>query len=68
MAIAVAGLDAAYPLPPCGACRQVLNEFLDRDAPVFFCGDDTETTKSTVGALLPFDSLEELKNDVDGSA
>ena len=65
IAVAIAGLDASYPLPPCGACRQVLNEFFDRDAPVYFCGNDTKTAESTVGALLPFDSLGELKSGTD---
>lgn len=60
VAIAIAGLDADYPLPPCGACRQVIGEFLDREAVVFFCGLETETKESTVGELLPFDSLGEL--------
>lgn len=60
VALAIAGLDAAYPLPPCGACRQVISEFLPRDAPVYFRGRDSETVVTTVGSLLPHDSLTEL--------
>lgn len=59
-AIAIAGLDSPYPLPPCGACRQVLSEFLSPDAPVYFCGSETDIVATTVGELLPHDSLVEL--------
>lgn len=38
-AAAVANLNAA-PSPPCGACRQVLSEFILPDAPVIFPGED----------------------------
>src|SRR5580698_3939179 len=34
-AIAVANLNHA-PSPPCGACRQVLSEFVTQDATIFF--------------------------------
>jgi homotetrameric cytidine deaminase len=34
-AVAVANLNDA-PSPPCGACRQVLSEFIQPDAPVIF--------------------------------
>jgi len=59
-AIAIAGVDSPYPLPPCGACRQVLSEFLKGDAPVYFCGAKGDVAAITVGELLPHDSLVEL--------
>jgi cytidine deaminase len=48
-AVAVANLNDA-PSPPCGACRQVLAEFILPDAPVIFPAVDGERT-------LPFREL-----------
>lgn len=55
--IAVVGLDADYPLPPCGACRQVLTEFLPADSRVHFAGNNEKITTVTLEELLPYDSL-----------
>lgn len=62
-AIAISCPDADYPVSPCGACRQVISEFLGPDVPVFFAGADGKVAATTVGALLPFDSLHELSRD-----
>ena len=48
-AVAVANLNG-MPSPPCGACRQVLAEFILPDAPVIFPADDGART-------LPFREL-----------
>jgi cytidine deaminase len=48
-AAVVANLNDA-PSPPCGACRQVLAEFILPDAPVIFPADDGER-------MLPFREL-----------
>jgi cytidine deaminase len=51
-AVAVTNLNDAAS-PPCGACRQVLAEFMDPDALVFFPGD-TGPESRTIAELLPF--------------
>jgi cytidine deaminase len=55
-AVAVVNLNNA-PSPPCGACRQVLAEFMDADAPVSFPGGPdgaVNTVTLTIADLLPF--------------
>lgn len=51
-AVAVANLNGA-PSPPCGACRQVLAEFVRADAPVIFPVQDG-TRVLPFSAILPF--------------
>ena len=58
--IAIVGLDSAVPLPPCGACRQVLTEFLPPDAPVHFSCNSGKTETVRLGDLLPYDSLQDF--------
>lgn len=47
------------PITPCGACRQVMLELLDKDTKIILSNDDN-VKEVTVGELLPmgFDSLE----------
>jgi cytidine deaminase len=59
-ALAIAAPDSDYPVGPCGACRQVLSEFMDEDAPVYFGGKDGRRVSATIGGLLPFDSPHDL--------
>lgn len=59
-AIAIATPDSDYPVGPCGACRQVLSEFMPPETPVVFGPDFERSVVTTVGALYPFDSLHEL--------
>ncbi len=60
-AIAVYTPDSAAAVAPCGACRQVLSEFVKADFPVTFAGRE-QRVDSTLGELYPFDSLQDLKN------
>jgi len=60
-AIAISAPDSAEPVGPCGACRQVMGEFMSADTPVSFRGSGSKQVDTTVGELLPFDSLHELK-------
>ncbi|MFW5689845.1 MAG: cytidine deaminase [Spirochaetota bacterium] len=61
-AIAVYSPDSAYPVSPCGACRQVISEFMDPDGTVIFVGRDGVHETHRVSDILPFDALHELKN------
>ena len=62
IAIAVSTPDSVEPTGPCGACRQVLSEFMPPDAPVRFAGSGQNQVNTTVGDLYPLDSLHELRN------
>jgi cytidine deaminase len=46
--------ESGEPLPPCGACRQVLAEFAAPDVPVHMCSARGDCRTTTVGELLPF--------------
>ena len=60
-AIAIATPDADYPVGPCGACRQVISEFMPPDAPVIFGSSADNRIETTIGGVYPFDSLHELQ-------
>ena len=42
------------PISPCGACRQVMAEFLEPDLPVTLVSKDKSTVVMTVKELLPY--------------
>jgi cytidine deaminase len=58
--LAVVCLDADYPVSPCGACRQVLSEFVDPDFPVIFADRNLNSVAVTMKDLLPHDALHDL--------
>lgn len=41
-------------LPPCGACRQVIVEFSEKETFVYMCNKHGEYKKTTVDELIPF--------------
>ncbi|SDI33977.1 cytidine deaminase [Natribacillus halophilus] len=45
--------DTKDPVAPCGACRQVMSEFMDRDAEVILANEHGDVKKTTVAELLP---------------
>jgi cytidine deaminase len=61
LAIAVACPTSAAPVSPCGACRQALSELCPHEMPVYFAGSGSEHVETTIGELLPRDSLHDLK-------
>ena len=61
-AIAVYSPDSKYPVPPCGACRQVLTEFAMEGCIVIMAGPESARIE-TLSDLFPLDSLHELKSD-----
>jgi cytidine deaminase len=50
-------------ITPCGACRQVLSEFLGPDAMVHFQSAKGKRGKATMSELLPKDGLYFLRED-----
>jgi cytidine deaminase len=60
LALAVSTPDSNYPVSPCGACRQVLSEFMNAQTPVIFGPNELSLVHTTVGELYPFDALHEL--------
>lgn len=53
VAMAVASRSKA-PVSPCGSCRQVMAELLDKDTPIILTNDKLEIKETTVCQLLPY--------------
>jgi len=60
-ALALSTPDSQSPVAPCGACRQVLSEFMAPSSVVLFGGSGEERVETTLGVLYPFDSLHDLR-------
>jgi len=65
-ALVIATPDAAYPVSPCGACRQVISEFMPSSATVIFGNTEDSYVASTVAELLPHDALHDLSPGHEG--
>ena len=59
--LAIATPNSKTPVPPCGACRQVISEFMSDDTIIIFGSNKDNIKIVTVKELYPFDSLHELK-------
>ncbi|MDW8759593.1 cytidine deaminase [Streptococcus suis] len=46
--------ETEKPVSPCGACRQVMAEFFEKDLKVTLVAKDKSTVEMTVGELLPY--------------
>ncbi|GHV39616.1 cytidine deaminase [Spirochaetia bacterium] len=64
VALAISTPDSPDPVGPCGACRQVLSEFMKSDALVRFAGSGNSRVDTTMGELLPYDSLHDLQTQM----
>lgn len=53
--------DAEKPIPPCGACRQVITEFMDGPCEIVYTHNGKDFYETSVDELLPQDSPEDLK-------
>lgn len=51
--IAIAS-DAESFCPPCGACRQVMLEFMDSDASIILINPENEIKEFTLNQLIPY--------------
>ncbi len=58
-AIAIYSPDSPDPLPPCGACRQALSEFVSSDFPVYFSGKSGDVVPVSLGDLFPYGNLKD---------
>ncbi|NMA05416.1 MAG: cytidine deaminase [Acholeplasmataceae bacterium] len=60
VAMAVIG-KTSKPISPCGACRQVINELVPKDVPIYLANVKGDVKKTTIKELLPY-SFDEVEN------
>lgn len=46
--------DAPRPCAPCGACRQVISEFCDKDMPIILTDLEGNVKETNISELLPY--------------
>ncbi|NLN50705.1 MAG: cytidine deaminase [Acholeplasmataceae bacterium] len=54
--------DTKKPVSPCGACRQVINELVEKDTPIYLANLKGEIKQVKIADLLPY-SFDELENN-----
>ncbi|MEI6876414.1 MAG: cytidine deaminase [Spirochaetota bacterium] len=59
--IVIATPEGRYPVSPCGACRQVLSEFMAPESCVVFGSQADNLVETTIGELFPHDALHDLR-------
>ncbi|MGI6360009.1 MAG: cytidine deaminase [Acholeplasmatales bacterium] len=60
VAMAIAG-NTERPISPCGACRQVINELVPKNTPIYLTNLQGDLKKTTIKELLPY-SFDEVEN------
>ena len=53
--------DTKNPVSPCGACRQVMAELLNKDTKIYLANLNYDYKETTIEELLPY-SFEEIEN------
>lgn len=46
--------DTEHFLPPCGACRQVIAEFANKDTIIYMCNQDGKCQQASVSDIIPY--------------
>ncbi|MEM5948689.1 cytidine deaminase [Spirochaetia bacterium 38H-sp] len=63
-ALAIYSANVENTLYPCGACRQVMSEFMKKDTPIIcYNAKENKIITETLGSLFPGDVLSEIKPD-----
>ena len=53
--------DTLNPISPCGACRQVMNELLPKNTPIYLSNLTGKIKETTIRELLPY-SFDEIEH------
>lgn len=61
LAMAVTG-QTEGPISPCGACRQVMNELMPKDTPIYLSNLKGDIKETNIKELLPY-SFDEIEDD-----
>ncbi len=59
VAFAICG-NTNNPISPCGACRQVLNELINKDTPIYLSNNKGDVKETNIKELLPY-SFDEVE-------